>query len=495
MPGGARPAGLALPAVLSLAVVLACGSERVREPGGVGRDDIVVIVLDTLRADHLGAWGYRVPTSPNLDRLAEVGIRLERFFTTAAWTRPAMATLQTGLYARSVGVYEERYDVLPPDVLTVPEQLRESGYLTLGLTANPNVNAWFGFDQGFVEYVDSDVVFDWLMPVGEGQRGFHRERNPMASADEVTDRALALVDAHAEALTRAPLYLQLLYVDPHFPYAPPPAHREAVGGGGDRIALYDAEIHFVDAEIGRLLAGLEQRGLLERAFVVVTSDHGEGLFDHPSLPLGSAHGDHLYSSVLHVPLIISHPALPDGRVLRQVASTVDLAPTLLDVARIEWGPGELHGRSLLPMLRSGEPWPGDRVFSETDWRYANKVTVRTATHQYVRNDDSAAFQRDGAHEGLMLGGKETLMLSRIPPEEFLGTSNDSGLWDELVASLERWEVATPRRPPHRRDPEDVLTRGDGTVVPTPGAESPVSELDPAHRRQLEALGYLGDDSP
>ena len=118
------------------------------------RSDVVLIIVDTLRADHLGAWGYERPTSPTLDALAGEGVRFSQFYSTSSWTRPAMASMLTGLYAREVGVYEERYDVLPQDVVTLPERLQSVGYRTLGVTSNPNINAWFGFDQGFDAYLD-----------------------------------------------------------------------------------------------------------------------------------------------------------------------------------------------------------------------------------------------------------------------------------------------------------------------------------------------------
>ena len=484
---GTRRAGAAALGCLALGQG-ACGGAAA--PGDGAPDDIVLIVIDTLRADHLGAWGYARPTSPNLDRLAAAGVRFESFFSSASWTRPAMATLHTGLYARSVGVYEERYDRLPEDVRTLAERLGEAGYLTLGITANPNVNAWFGFDQGFDAWLDSDVVFSWFMPVGDGQRAFEPEDAPLPTAAEVTDRALRLVDTHAAALAREPFYLQLLYVDPHYPYAAPEPYRQALGGGADRLSLYDAELRFADAEIGRLLAGLQARGLLERAFVAVTSDHGEGLLDHPHLPFGSRHGDHLYDSVLHVPLIFYGPGLPAGRVVGELASSVDLVPTLLEVAGIEVPP-ELPGRSLLPAARAGGAGADgpDRVFSETEWRYARKLSVRSASQRLVRNEDSAAFLRDGTHEGRELRPVEAEMLRRTPPVELVGPDLAAG--PDLAVSLEAWDDATPRRVPERRDPEDVVTRGDGSVVPSARAE-PVAPIDEALRAQLEALGYLGE---
>jgi len=496
-------------ALVIAAALLALGA-WVLGTRSLSRPNVILVVVDTLRADHLGAWGYERPTTPELDRLAASGVRLSRFFSNASWTRPAMATMLTGQYGRTVGVYEEAYDVLPEDVTTLAERFRDAGWVTLGVTANPNINTWFQFDQGFDAYVDSGVVFKF-MPVGEGFQRMGVDRHRLAPADRVTDQALALVDEHAGMLRRAPLYLQVLYMDPHLPNQPPREHLEAVGGEGGRVGRYDAEVHFADAEIGRLLRTLKHRGYLRNALVVVASDHGEGLLDHPGHPLSSTHGHHLYDSVLHVPLIVSHPRLDAGRVVDDLAAVIDLVPTVLDLAGLPPDPS-LPGHSLAPLIEGSGPVPAlpDRIFAETEFRYTEKTAVRTAENKLVLNADCAAFQRDGTHEGRRLGPREREALRRVPPvEAYRMDGSGEGpavgpeaappeeVVEELAASLEAWARATPRREPERRDPEDVVTLGDGSVVPSRAREV-VPEIDAAMADQLRALGYLGGgdtDSP
>ena len=470
---------------------------------------MLLVVIDTLRADHLGAWGYPVETSPRLDALAAAGVRFHHFFSNSPWTRPSMASLLTGHYPRTTGVYEEKFDALADSLTTLAERLLARGYLTLGVTANPNINAWFGFDQGFDRYGDSGLEWKWI--VGDAAAGDPEappgERSQAVDATSTTNQVLAALAAQASRLERSPFYLQVLYIDPHRPYRPPPRHRDAVRRAS-RFPSYDGEIRYVDAEIGRLLDGLRAQGLLEDTLVAVTADHGEGLGDHPSVPFSATHGSTLYDSVLHVPLIIWHPDLPRGRVVEELASSVDLLPTIMDLLGWPIPAGEVAGHSLASLIRGEGPAPElpEVVVAETDWRITSKVSVRSATRRYVRNDDCLAYQQEHAFEGRALDERQRTFL-RIPPVELDDVQGDApedpasrGLFERepevaasLAGELERWERRAPARPPLRRSAEDVFTRGDGTVVPAVPAEAAGRQRPgPGLSEQLRALGYLGE---
>jgi arylsulfatase A-like enzyme len=155
-----------------------------------------------------------------------------------------MASLLTGLFARTAGVYEEWHDKLPGDLVTLAERLREEGHVTLGVTANPNISRFHGFDQGFDAY----------------EEAIHRTKDEssknMAAGPTVTDRALSLVDRYISKLAERPLFLQVLYVDPHRPYLAPQELVEKMSASGSQHPEYDAEIRLTDTEIGRLLEGL-----------------------------------------------------------------------------------------------------------------------------------------------------------------------------------------------------------------------------------------------
>ena len=490
-----------LPGWGALAVLAAAGCAR-PEPALVpGRTSVLLVILDTLRADHLGAWGYPHPTSPGLDRLAREGIVFEWTFSNCSWTRPSIGSLLTGLHPRTTGIEEEEFDRLPAELSTLAERFRAAGYLTLGLTANPNVDAKFGFDQGFQEYADAGGAWPWQ------QAGAQRAARPKAtrhldSATRVTDQTLAALDHHAEALARGPFYLQVLYVDPHDPYEAPEPFR---AGLDSPSAAYDAEIRYVDAELTRLLDGLRARGLLEDTLVLVTSDHGEGLDSHGDLPRADKHGHTLFDSVTHVPLLLWHPRLAPARV-PALTQLLDVAPTLAELFRLP--APDLPGSSLVPYFTDpGRASAHDVVVSETGWRYVAKLSLRTATHRYLRNDDAARFRRDGSYEGRNARTGVAPHLEALPDQELhargpgapfeLPRRNDLlATLPELAADLERaletWERRHPPRPPENRSAEDALTLGDGTVVPTPGTVAPAT-MDPETLARLQALGYLGGE--
>ncbi len=471
-----------------------------------GRTNVLVIVIDTLRADHLSCHGHSVLTTPHLDALAGEGVRFSSFFSTSPWTRPGIATLLTGLYPRSTGIYEEKFDALADDLLTLPERMQTRGYATLGVTANPNINKWFGFDQGFSAYGDSGILWPW-MPKEGNQKAWKKGKRELETADSVTDRALAALDRHRKkGGAGKPFYLQVLYMDPHWPYTPPfelgVKMREAHSPTPD----YDAEIHFVDTEVGRLLAGLDSRGLRGDTLIVVTSDHGEGLRDHPSVPLGETHGSILYDSVLRVPLIVAHPSLPRGKVVPQLTSSVSFLPTLLELLGMP-GDSALPGISLAPLITGQIPLPDlpTQVFAETDWRINRKVAARSTSHLYIRNDDSRVFQGEGIFEGRVLTATDRRILTQIPREELYrgdGSPQDPRRNDvlekspEAVASLARaireWEARTPSRPPLRRDPQDGETGSDGVFTPIPASSSSPA-MSETLEAQLRALGYLGGE--
>lgn len=476
-----------------LALVLACASPQPTILDTThGRTNVVFLTIDTLRADHLGAYGYDVPTSPNLDALAASGVRVEHQWSTCSWTRPAVGSLLTGHYAREIGLYEEQFDRLPDDVTTLAERFQAAGYTTLGATANPSLNSWFGFAQGFDAYLDAKVLFKFMRRRPGVPRFTRNGAGNIPTAADITDMGLGLVDEHATA--DAPLYLQLLYIDPHIPYSPPDAHVDAVEGS--RFVDYDGEIHYVDAEVRRLLDGLRERGLLEDTLVVVTADHGEGLRDHPGLPRSTTHGWYLYDSMLHVPLILWHPEI-EAREVGGQWSTVDVAPTVLDLAGVEVPAGP--GRSLAPLLRGdGEVEPREVTFAETEWRVGNKVAVRSATHALIVNHHARAYQETGAHERAELTDSEVAYLNAVPPRELyrVGSrqipSNDQReaapeAAAELGRLLAEWD-ATPRREPIDRSPDDFWVDAEGhrTAPPTTTATAP----DASTQDQLRELGYL-----
>jgi len=320
--------------------------------GGARRPNVVLIVVDTLRADHLGCYGYARPTSPHLDALAARGARFEQVRATSSWTAASVASILSGLYPAVHGV-QASATVLAESLTTVAEQLAAEGYATAGFSANAAfVTREQGFAQGFDEFqvLHGPPVLrtstEDRIPIDPQFRRYAK----VATADLVTDAGLAWLAGRRSSAS--PFLLYLHYFDPHAGYFPPPRHRArfgvpadaplagpaqwdfymrfALGGGREDlptfVALYDAEIAFVDEEIGRLLAGLERRRT-GPTLVVVTSDHGEEFGEHGSL----LHGFTLFAEQLRVPLIMAGPGVPAGKVVTASVSLAGLRATLGDL--------------------------------------------------------------------------------------------------------------------------------------------------------------------
>ena len=348
------------------------GSEALAAPPTIAeatppteKPHIVVYMIDTLRADHLGAYGYHRNTSPNIDRFAETATLFENSQAQTSWTRASVASVLTGLWSQLHGALDDP-DMLAQELVTLPERLQEAGYLTAGFVANGNAGNNFGFDQGFDH-------FEYLVkpsPDEELARGYH-----------VNAAVYKFLDEHKD--DPRPLFLWVHTIDPHAPYmAPEPFHsqfsdrpRNLDDGSIERliklhngeqvitqeeidhlIDLYDAEIAANDASFGDLVAQLTERGIYEKSVVAVLSDHGEEFFEHG----GFQHGKTLHSDQLDTPLIVRVPGLPGLR-RTETAEHVDLAPTLLELAGAE--PLETtQGRSLVPLLSPGDvPWDNRSV--------------------------------------------------------------------------------------------------------------------------------------
>ena len=309
--------------------------------------NVVLFVVDTLRADALGPYGNTWIDTPHLDAFAADAMLFESAFSSSSWTRPAMASLLTGLHPGHHGVMKVG-DGLPAQVKTLAEHFAAGGYATAFVTANPSASRAFGFDQGFEETIQ---LFD-----SSGHRVSTAEM--LADSDAVTRAALAWVRA-----ARRPFFLTLLSIDPHAPYSPP-ARLDRYGGTytgpidgrletlrrGDfdeadraRIrALYAGEVAFADESFGKILRGLEALAALESSVIVFTSDHGEEFWEYGRL----GHGHSLVDLLLRVPLLIRTPSGSEaGRRIARSVALIDVAPTLLSLAGLPTAP-ELDGQSL-----------------------------------------------------------------------------------------------------------------------------------------------------
>jgi arylsulfatase A-like enzyme len=338
---------------------------------------VVVYLVDALRADRLGVYGHGRDISPRLDAFASRATVYERALAQSSWTRPAVASLLTGLRPEVHGA-NRRLDRLGDGPAVLPELLAAAGYQTAAVVANPNASAEFGLGRGF----ESFTLMAW------------DERR----SERLNAVALDWLDRRD---TERPFLLWIHTVDPHLPYDPPPRLRarfapsvvgdlgttERVGAlqardleGEERLAsdlldLYDAEVASNDAAFGELLDALEARGLLDGALVFFLSDHGEEFFDHG----GWIHGHTLYREVLHVPLVVKWPGQRVGRRVASPVQQVDLLPTVMDLLGLP-APAGLHGASLLGALPEDRPIAGHLEVDE--WRAAS---VEVGSYKAVRH--------------------------------------------------------------------------------------------------------------
>jgi len=267
------------------------------------RTNLLLVTLDTTRADRLSCYGSKRPITRNLDALAARGLLFEAAYTPTPLTLPAHATILTGALPSNHGVTVNGEEALGEGFTTLAETLRGSGYRTAAFVSSFVLEARFGLDQGFEVYDDA------LPPGPAGAEG------PERTAGDVVDAAIAWLDDLGER----PFFLWVHFFDPHTPYTPPEPYRRAHPDDP-----YAGEIAYMDGQIGRLLAALESEGRRETTLVVAAGDHGESLGEKGE----DAHGVLLHQAVVRVPLLIAGPGLGDPRRVRDVVSLADLRPTL-----------------------------------------------------------------------------------------------------------------------------------------------------------------------
>jgi arylsulfatase A-like enzyme len=268
-----------------------------------------IYLVDTLRADHLGVYGYARDTSPALDRFAEGAVVYERAYSPTSWTRTATVSLLSGLDPSSHRV-ENRLDVIPGDVRLLSQALKEHGYATSAVVTNVNVLPIWGFERGFDSFVDLEA------------------KKSLGTADRVVDE---LARQLPELASNAPFFLYAHLLDPHHPYAPPaPFDTKFRGESGAKlqanIDAYDGEIAFGDAQLERFLGLLKANDVHDDTLFVFVSDHGEEFHEHG----GVQHGHTLYDEVVRVPLIVRFPGgAHAGRRVAEPVSLIDVVPTVL----------------------------------------------------------------------------------------------------------------------------------------------------------------------
>jgi arylsulfatase A-like enzyme/Flp pilus assembly protein TadD len=294
--------------------------------------NVVLITIDTLRADHLGCYGYKQIKTPNIDGLAADGVRFESAFAVVPVTLPSHSSMLTGTYPMLSGMHDFSGNKLSPLQPTLASVLKQAGYQTGAVIGAAVLDSRFGLNQGFDFYYDH---FDF-------------SRLDEANLDEMERPGNVVADVALEWLAKnsqRKFFLWMHLYDPHFPYHPPEPYSHEYAA-----QPYDGEIAFADEQVGRLLRFLKEKGIYQNTVIVLCGDHGESLGEHGE----RTHGFFIYNATMHVPLIIRLPEsrLPEkaARTVADPVSLVDLMPTVLGAVGLEI-PSQVQGRSLLPELR------------------------------------------------------------------------------------------------------------------------------------------------
>jgi arylsulfatase A-like enzyme len=459
-----------------LVSILLCISQGLPLRAQAKKPNIVLLVLDQLRADQLHCYGNARPTSPNIDKLASHGALFTRFNTVTPWTSPCFGSLHTSLYPSRHGVTlfwkSSAMPLLNKDNPTLAENLQKAGYHTAAFVDN-SLAGYPLTGSGFDEYYE------------ESTRAVDITRRDNSGAN--TEYGDPYTTAHVLRWLKAissdskPFFLYVHFLEPHSPYDPPPQDDlfkfdaypyltntgyDLVRGGllrmammGDQKAiarlyqLYDGNIHLADRYVGQILDQLHALGLDEDTYILLTSDHGELLYSHPADFLTFDHRS-LYDTALHIPLIVSGPGIPQGETIDALGSNIDTAPTILALAGAP-PLSDAEGKSLLPLIHGQVSSINNYLFAEEDVEIPER-SVRNNRYKLIRNlwdGDEQLFdmQEDPA---------ELIDVANQHPEAVKELHNQLDAWMQtnepsVAVQQRRWMIYT--------QPQKVVTVDDITT--------------------------------
>lgn len=424
--------GAVLIAAAAIAVGGFIGYSRLASRVAGNQRNVLLITLDTTRADALGCYGNATAKTPRLDELARQGVRFARCATPSPQTLPSHCSILTGLYPRVHGVRRNRTDALAEDALSIAEHLKAAEYATAAAVASVVLDREFGVDQGFDEYRT-------VHPPGVGGANLAPERR----GDAVCDDGLELL----RGMQDRPFLLWVHFFDPHYPYESK-RHPDV-----ESPAAYADEVTFMDAQVGRLLDELERLGLDDNTIVLAVGDHGEGLGDHGEFQ----HGYFVYETVMHVPLVMRVPELASaGRDITAQVRTIDIAPTLAALLDVKPLP-DAQGVDLTPLLSE----------SAADLELA----------AYGEAVDTHVIYGMSRLRSLTEGGWKYIL---APHAELYDLGSDPGELHNVIAQY-------PERAAGMRETLETIF-----IDSTPAySATPQQPRDDAALHRLAALGYVG----
>ncbi len=458
--------------------------------GPGSRKNVILITVDTLRADRLSSYGYQEHRTPNFDRLAEEGVLFENAFCDVTWTTPSMASVMTGRYPTVHGL-RSSFQRLTSETITLAETLRAEGLHTAAIIASFPLHSVFGLNQGFVTYDEKfSAPLVILREPSTPTKHFDNARQEMNEFiigkalgdayrpdDQVSDRAIRWLREERHE----PFFLWVHYFGPHEKPQPGTSVFEE-----RRIQLdrYDPDVVFADEQVGRVLTALEELGLAERTAVVLHADHGQSLLEHNYF----GHGRYVYESGHRIPLIIRAPGLlPAGQRVRRLARNVDLFPTILDLAQVA-ATVPVDGENLVAVAK-------DHVDSDSEEAYVETYLSATSLFADVidGSDIRMGFRRVGLRTPqwkFIVNDPIPLVDRAYPPP----ITDDQRLryYSEELYDLDADPDETTNVLAANRDLGATLLKRVWAYQPKSPSGSEHMQLDEETRAKLESLGYLAD---
>jgi arylsulfatase A-like enzyme len=463
-------------AAISLSVA-SCGPWR-----SSGPLNVLFIVVDTLRADHVGCYGYDEVDTANIDDLASRGARFRTVVTSAPVTAPSVATLVTSTFPCFHGVRDNEFFSMNTDLPSLASIFRAAGYETAGFVGSAVLDRRYGFGEGFDHY-DDDMSAEFPVYDGSYLPQTDELQGTQRRAERVTDAALRWIKKHGKD---GPFFCFVHYFDPHDPYDPPPPF-----GGRYPDSPYDGEIAYTDEQIGRLTHEVEELSPHGDLLIVLTADHGEGLGEHGE----RTHGFFLYDSTVLVPLVFHLPdVISPNTILESQVRTADVMPTILDLAGLPV-PETAQGVSLASALRGEEDLRDRNAYVETfhtlySYEWHELQAVRTPDWKYVRAPEAELYD-------LRADPGEKQNLFRVKPEAASELEASFAVLEErLKAGSEPYRAFRSERDDEMAAKMRVLgyvgeSSRRGEDLPSPGGDypDPKSRIARLNDRQ-EAGGHL-----
>ena len=442
--------------------------------------NVLLITIDALRVDHLGCLKYGNTDTSNVDRLYESGILFLQAISQSSHTPESFPAILASIWPLKL----KGSKFLPNEAVTIAEILKQAGYTTVAIHSNPYLSRAFNYHKGF-DFFDDDLYLgsSRLSAFLKRATNYIKVR-PHLTAEEMNDKTIAWLKKHGSSK----FFLWLHYMDPHGPYQPPREYLAEFGISKHLsyrfmhrlwrrakvnhssvteeerellLKLYEAEIKYLDDQLGILFDKIKASGLFERTLIVITSDHGEafgehGKFDHPR---------QLYEENIHVPLLIICPSkLPAGKVISEQVRLIDLAPTIVDILNLDLNPNPFQGRSFLPLIRGEKnetPMVVSEVSGEDKEKNIKRFSVRGEGYKYI-----ATFEAE-----------------RITHEELYNLENDPKETHNII------EKEPDRAESFRMQLEEHIRQNHHGMVQFQAEQVTLNE---EVKDRLKALGYIDD---